>query len=324
MTIYTSMARTILEGIARPIILVDWSDLDASKRHFLLRATLAMRGRCLTLYEEVHEVTTKEKPKTHRQYLRRLASIVGPACRPIIVTDAGFKTPWFREVLALGWDFVGRSRKPNHYSLDDEHWQSISVLYGQATSTAKVFSAYINHSNPLNCTMVLYKQKRRGRKDLTRQGRPRRSKKVLTHKKSADDPWLLSTSLPRHQQLGKRIVNIYRTRMQIEEGFRDMKSSRFGLGFEQNDTRQRNRMTILILLTTLANWVLMILGMAATLCDQHRQYQANTTRHKNVLSLPFIGLRVVADRSLRLGVRKLRQATLELNTLARQACAVFC
>jgi hypothetical protein len=202
---------------------------------------------------------------------------VGPDCRPIIVTDAGFKTPWFREVLALNWYFVGRSRKPNYYSLDDEHWQSISVLYEQATATAKAFSGYINQSNPLNCTMVLYKGKRQGRADLTRQGQPRRSAKALKHKKSANDPWLLSTSLPRHSRLAKRVVKIYRTRMQIEEGFRDMKSSRFGLGFEQNDTRQIQRMTIIILLTTLANWILMILGMAAIVSGHHRQYQANTT-----------------------------------------------
>jgi hypothetical protein len=107
---------------------------------------------------------------------------VGPDCRPIIVTDAGFKTPWFREVLALNWDFVGRSRKPNYYSLDDEHWQSISVLYEQATATAKACSGYINQSNPLNCTIVLYKGKRQGLADLTRQGQPRRSAKALKHK----------------------------------------------------------------------------------------------------------------------------------------------
>jgi hypothetical protein len=112
--------------------------------------------------------------------------------------------------------------------------------------------------------------------------------------------------------------------MQIEEGFRDMKSSRFGLGFEQNDTRQIQRMTILILLTTLANWILMILGMAAIVSGHHRQYQANTTRHKNVLSLPFLGLRVVVDRTIRFRVYQLRQAILELNTLAREACAGFC
>jgi len=168
--------------------------------------------------------------------------------------------------------------------------------------------------------MVLYKQKRQGRADLTRTGHPRRSKKALTHKKSAHDPWLLSTSLPKHQQLAKRVVNIYRTRMQIEESFRDMKSSRFGLGFEQNGTRQIKRMTLLILLTTLANWILVILGMAATVSNQHRQYQANTTRDKNVLSLPFIGLRVVVDRKIRLRLRDMRQAIGRLNYLAGQAC----
>ena len=218
-------------------------------------------------------MSTKEKPKTHRQYLRRLAGFVGPDCRPIIVTDAGFKTPWFRDVLALNWDFVGRSRKPNYYSLDEEHWQSISVLYEQATATVKAFSGYIKQSQPMSCTMVLYKQKSQGRADLTRGGQLRRSNKALKYKKSANDPWPLSTSLPRNQQLAKRVVKIYRTRMRIEERFRDMKSARFGLGFEQNDTRQIKRMTILILITTLANWILMVLGMAATVSGQHRQYQ---------------------------------------------------
>ena len=123
--------------------------------------------------------------------------------------------------------------------------------------------------------------------------------------------------------MAKRVVNIYRTRMQIEERFRDMKSSRFGLGFEQNRTRQIKRMTLLILLTTIANWILMILGMAATVSNQHRQYQANTTRHKNVLSLPFIGLRVVADRKIRLRLQDLRQAIGRLNYLARQACGNY-
>jgi hypothetical protein len=31
-------------------------------------------------------------------------------CRPVIVTDAGFKVPWFKEISALGWHFIGRVR----------------------------------------------------------------------------------------------------------------------------------------------------------------------------------------------------------------------
>lgn len=41
-----------------------------------------------------------------------------PNCRAIFVTDAGFRTPWFKQVKAFGWDWVGRIRnrhevKPN-------------------------------------------------------------------------------------------------------------------------------------------------------------------------------------------------------------------
>jgi len=30
-------------------------------------------------------------------------------CKPIVVTDAGFRTPWFKEIESLGWDWVGRT-----------------------------------------------------------------------------------------------------------------------------------------------------------------------------------------------------------------------
>ncbi len=43
-----------------PNILVDWSDIDERKEHFLLRASLATQGRSLTLYEEVHPLSRKE------------------------------------------------------------------------------------------------------------------------------------------------------------------------------------------------------------------------------------------------------------------------
>jgi len=45
--------------------------------------------------------------------------------------------PWFREELALGWGFVGRTRLPNPYSLDTKNWQSITDLYRKANSGLK-------------------------------------------------------------------------------------------------------------------------------------------------------------------------------------------
>ena len=54
--IYHAMTHLMVGNIQRPLILVDWSDLDPNKRHFLIRAAVALEGRSHTLYEEVHTI----------------------------------------------------------------------------------------------------------------------------------------------------------------------------------------------------------------------------------------------------------------------------
>lgn len=87
--------------------------MDEHEGNFLIRATLASHGRGLCIYEEVHGIKTNEKPTTHIQFLTSLAKIVDAEYKPIIVSDAGFETPWFRFVLVQGWDFAGSARLPN-------------------------------------------------------------------------------------------------------------------------------------------------------------------------------------------------------------------
>ena len=92
-SIYSSICGLFCSRSFRPIILVDWSDLGEYKRHFLIRASLAFDGRSVTLYEEVHDIKTKEKCATHTLFLSRLKAKLGDRIKPIVVTDAGFKTP---------------------------------------------------------------------------------------------------------------------------------------------------------------------------------------------------------------------------------------
>jgi hypothetical protein len=280
-----------------PVIAVDWSDLDDHKGQFLLRAAMVVKGRPVTLYQEVHSNKTKEKPATHKRFLATFHAMLPSDCQPIIVTDAGYKSPWFRQVRALGWHIVGRVRKPHFYSLDNgQLWQSITRLYQQATCRPKRFyKARIARSKPFECTLVLVKQKSKGRHATNPDGSRKRSKISLSHAKSADDPWVLATSLPAHRNLSKQVVAIYRQRMQIEEGFRDMKSTRFGLGFEQNNSVKPTRLSILILLTTLAALAVILLGMVLTIANKHRRFQANTAT-KQVLSFHTLGLRALATR----------------------------
>ena len=49
---------------------------------------------------------------------------------------------------------------------------------------------------------------------------------------------------------------IYRTRMQIEEAFRDLKSERYGLGLSASQTRVDHRLAVLLLIGALALLVL--------------------------------------------------------------------
>jgi hypothetical protein len=62
--------------------------------------------------------------------------------------------------------------------------------------------------------------------------------------------------------------------MQIEEGFRDMKSRLYGLDFEQNKSTLKRRLTILILIATLASLVLMLVGLVLKSAALHLRYQA--------------------------------------------------
>ncbi len=134
----------------RPIISVDWSDLDARGQHFLIRAGMAFEGRSITLYEEVHDKLTKEKPKTYRQFLSALKALLPSKAKPIIVTDAGFKTPWLDEVMKQGWDYVGRVRRPRKY-YDDllQAWRCISTLFSRANQKPKHLELKHRQSSPI-------------------------------------------------------------------------------------------------------------------------------------------------------------------------------
>lgn len=294
--IYTSICY-VFGGIStRPIILVDWSDLDESKRHFLLRASLAFDGRSITLCQEVHDIKTKDKPASHQRFLDTLQCMLGDTVKPIIVTDAGFKVSWFRQILKLGWDFVGRTRQPNTFSFDGgESWDNIDVLFKQATAPPKAFNGNITKNDHLACRLILYKQAAKWRHNVNRDGLPKKSGASKTHSKAGKKPWLLSTSLKMNSKLAKQTVAIYRTRMQIEDEFRDMKNRLYGLGFEHNKSKILRRRTLLILIATLARLVVLLIEITTVSAGLHRRYQANIIKNRRVLSFQFIGWRVAQD-----------------------------
>jgi hypothetical protein len=170
--VYSSFSDLIIGSVKRPVILVDWSDLDAKKKHFLLRASIAVDGRALTLYEEVHELATKEKPDTHRAFFSYLKKMLPTDCRPVIVTDAGFRTPWFKLVEELGWDWVGRLRNRHLVRASkDKEWFLAKELYENASATPNYIGQMeLTRRSSIACHFVLYKGKPKGRSMKTCNG----------------------------------------------------------------------------------------------------------------------------------------------------------
>ena len=103
--------------------------------------------------------------------------------------------------------------------------------------------------------------------------------------------------------------------MQIEEEFRDIKSSLFGLGFEHHKSRCVHRIAVLILIATLASILANIIGLAMFMGGLHRRYQANTVKVRRVLSFHYLGLRGFVDKRFKLLCEQFETAVLNLRTM---------
>lgn len=166
----------------------------------------------------------------------------------------------------------------------------------------------------------MYHAKPKGRGQKNRFGKPSRATRSRRAAAVGKEPWLLATSLPLQSKLARKVVRLYAQRMQIEESFRDMKSTRFGLALELHLTYQVERLQVMLLIANLALLVAWLLGKATERTGQHWQYQANTVRTRKVLSTIFIGLKSIDDRRVTLTAHHLLLAWQRLHAIIQSHC----
>jgi hypothetical protein len=264
--VYASMARRVMSGIAPPLIIVDWSDLRPDRSLQLLRASLVLQGRALTLYEEVHPISRAASLQVHLSFLKSLKSIMPSDCHPIFITDAGFRSTWFRLLDRMGYAWVGRIRNRDmvRASEDESAWQGCKTLYAQANCEPQDLGQFeYVRSSPVACRLVLIKKRSKGRHRTTVHGKVTKSAHSLKQAKAQKEPWLLAVSPQLDMLDAKAVVAIYSGRMQIEQGFRDVKNPRCGLGLSTSQTRKPKRLAILLLIAALACYALWLSGFAA-------------------------------------------------------------
>lgn len=313
--VYRGLASLIIPPGSRPILLVDV--VEVRPDWFALVASVPFAGRSFVIYAYVSRCHKPKKPTLVR-FLRDLGQIL-PNSRPVLVTDAGFESPWFDAVASVGWDFVGRVRNSTKMFIDGK-WIGNEQVHRRATNRARNLGwVAFPRSKPTERRMVLAKKPKPGhRRRYTRSGRIGKRRVDHEQRKSAREPWLLATSLTSRPEI---VVAIFAKRMRIEQTFRDVKNFRWGWSLRHCGSRSRQRIELLLLVGALALLVQQVIGRAAENLNLAREHQANTERTRRVLSIFVLGGVVlrsphrhrVPAASIILALSQLRTATAQFD-----------
>jgi hypothetical protein len=319
--VYRRLAQQWLGGVDQWLIVVDWSDATPDQRWQLLRASIVLEGRSVTLYEEIHPRKKLGNPAVHRAFVERLAVIVPSGGQVIVMTDAGFHAPWFKLIEAQGWCFLGRIRGKNRLKLgENDKWIPARDWFRGAGSEARDLGVglYVQ-SNSVAVRAVLAKRPPKGRHALTIYNKKRKNHTSLKCARAAREPWLLASSLRLGHLSAATLIGLYAQRMRIEQSFRDTKNTRVGLGLEVARSRGRARLEMLLLLAQLASFVQRLIGESAKEQQLELQFMARRRPDRREISVLTLARRILDVAPERLDELAPWQAMPPLATQARAA-----
>jgi len=217
----------------RLLVAVDWVDVREYKA---LRAAVPLKGRSVPVLFAVYEKWQIHKSQNafEEGFFRLLKALAPAECEMTIIADRGFKRAELARTLqSLGLHYVIR--------LTPDVWFSSAGHYGRLDEV---------------------KMKWGKKLDLGfgefRKVKPVRQRVVVYWERGKAEPWFLGTDL---SWGGKKIVGVFRQRMQIEELFRDEKNIRYGWGLRQTGISRADRLERLFLVLAFAYLLLLLLGM---------------------------------------------------------------
>lgn len=305
-TIFQRITQKITRGMSRVVILIDWSAYHAS-RFQLLRASLACDGRSLPLMSCVVPSSQTANADVHERFLESLAECFSPGTDVIVITDAGFQGRWFQQIRSRGWTYICRVLGNHYYNIGDG-WEKVSDSGTKASTTAIYLGEGLlgrDKNAQHEGHFYLYKSKPKGRRFKRSKERATRPSVTAKARTAGKSPWFIFTNSTEFSP--KQVMKLYSRRMQIEQNFRDEKNPRWGFGLRFGASHSSGRVTVLSLVATLASIIMWLSGFSLENKGIHHKYQANTVKHRRVISL------------LKLAENVIRHSPLILNTLSLDA-----
>jgi Transposase DDE domain len=170
-----------------------------------------------------------------------------------------------------------------------DDWLPAKSLYAKATRKPKHLGlVHWFRSRPLDGELVLFYRPAKGRKHLTAQQHPAKSRAGRKHAKSEKEPWLLVVSPSLKAYSAVQVVDYYQNRMQIEDGFRDTKSTHYGLDLASENRIDTERRANLLLIAALVIFALWLTGNCLKGTDIERQIKVNSGQNHSRYSVIFL------------------------------------
>jgi hypothetical protein len=231
----------VIKWLARPrerlLVSLDW--VDIRDLHCLVLAA-HLRGRALPLLWAVYRWEQLHKSQNNIEYglLHLLRTMVPSSTRIVVLADRGFgRTEMARTCQKLGYGYILRISPDVYIRHPDFEGKLLDLPVRRGQCRVLRHAAY-------------------------RKERPVTQSVAVLWPADQDQPWFLTTNLPRLQ--AGRLSRIYRHRMTIEEYFRDIKSKRNGFALRLSLIRSPQRLERLLLILALAYWLLTATGWHAS------------------------------------------------------------
>lgn len=221
------------------LVTFDWTEV---RSFHTLMAAAVIRGRGVPLLWASYPewVLYKSQNNLEEGLLRLLKSLLPEWMTVIVVADRGFgRTELARTCQQMGFHYVIRIRPEVHVECR-EFRGKLDLLPVKRGTERLLKNVQFRKQNPVTQHVAICWKK----------GLP----------KERDECWFLMTDLPYSV---KRLTALYGRRMTIEELFRDEKNRRHGWALRNTQITLAERFDRLLLILTLAYWLLVGIGLTA-------------------------------------------------------------
>jgi hypothetical protein len=259
--IFRSWAPFLVRERQEVVVALDWTDHDADDQTTCMLSLVTDHGRTTPMIWK----TVRKSELAGRQFatesevIERAHQSIPPSVEVTLLADRGFGSQdRYAMLTAWGWDWVIRFRGNIQVHSDRGVTRTAAEWVPEGGRARMLHHAAVTADrSPVPAV-------------------------VLVHRAKMKEPWCLATS--RADLSAAAVIALYGRRFSIEENFRDTKDPRFGLGLSSVRISDCGRRDRLLLMVSLAEALLTLLGAASERVGLDKRLYVGTSK-KRVHSL---------------------------------------